>query len=112
MGRFIGAEYLIGNAFIYLTEERFISLKEIHKYRYEVQNYFNEHTADAIISGEIEHAIYNYDDYFKLNRNAGIILLNDDISIDMLREQFVFPLPVDIALCLETVAENLSKWNK
>lgn len=93
MTKFIGPEFRIGNAFIYLTDERSFHLKVINKYRLSL----NLNNRDALICREIKDAIYDYCDYFSFipyGRNAGI--LNSDISIDDLKHKFVWRLPTDI----------------
>lgn len=110
MTKFIGPEYLIGNAFIYLTDERSIDLKVINRYRLALQKYWNLNNLDALICGEIKEAIYDYCDYFAFipsGRNAGTIILNSDISIDDLKHKFVWRLPTGIDKDFETVAKSL-----
>ncbi len=106
MTKFIGIEYLIGNAFIYLTKDRFISLKDINKYRILMQNYFISANNDAIITGEVEYALNSFKDYFKFDRKCGVICLNSNISNEILRERFVWYLSDDIAKSFEKVAKN------
>lgn len=111
MTKFIGPEYLIGNAFIYLTDERSIDLKVINRYRLALQKYWNLNNSDALICGEIRDAIYDYCDYFAFipsGRNAGTIILNSDISIDDLKQRFVWRLPTGIDKDFETIAKSLS----
>lgn len=59
MTKFIGPEYLIGTAFIYLTDGRCVELKIINKYRLALQKYWNLNNRDALICGEIKDAIYD-----------------------------------------------------
>lgn len=110
MTRFIGPEYLVGNAFIYLTDERFIHLRVINKYRLALQKYWNLNNRDALICGEIINALYDYDDYFSytpFGKNAGLIVLNSDVSMDELKRRFVNYLPSSIDKDFETIAKSL-----
>ncbi len=111
MTKFIGPEYLIGNAFIYLTDGRCVELKIINKYRLALQKYWNLNNRDALIWGEIKDAIYDYCDYFSFipsGKNTGTIILNSDISIDDLKHRFVWYLPTGINKDFEIVAKSLS----
>ena len=58
MTKFIGPEFLIANAFTYLTNERFLDLKVINRYRFALQKYWNLNKRDVLICGEIKEAIY------------------------------------------------------
>lgn len=107
MTRCIGFEYLIGNAFIYLTTERFISLKVINNYSYNIQQYWNSNNSDAILYGTLEQAFYDYSDYFSFDRDSGLVTLNSDITTEMLTEIFVWRLPEDIAKDFETVSYKI-----
>ena len=104
----IGCEYLIGNALFYLTEERFIRLSALHTYRNQIQHYWNSNSINAIIVGEIEHAVYEFSDYFEKNNEADIIILNSDITKEMLQQRFVQYLPTNIFSSFKEVAENFS----
>lgn len=110
MTKFIGPEYLVGNAFIYLTDERSVELKVINRYRLALQKYWNLNKSDALICGEIKDALYDYCDYFSFipfETNAGTIILNSDISIDDLKQKFVWSLPTGIDKDFEIVAKSL-----
>lgn len=110
MTKFIGPEFLIANAFIYLTDERSLDLKVINRYRLALQKYWNLNNRDALICGEIKEAIYEYCDYFSFipfDRNAGTIILNSNISIDDLKYRFVCWLPTGIDNDFKIVAKNL-----
>lgn len=48
MAKFIGPGYLIGTAFIYLTNELSLKLKIINKYRLALQKYWNLNKRDAL----------------------------------------------------------------
>ncbi len=108
MTKFIGPEYLIGNAFIYLTDERFIGIRKINKYRAAIQQYWISNCRDALIYGEITSALYDFNDYFSFDRSAGVITLNPDVSVDALKQRFVDYLSGNIDKDFETVAKNLS----
>ncbi len=107
MTRCIGFEYLIGNAFIYLTSNRFISLKDINNYSYSIQQYWNSNNSNAVLYGVLEQALYDYDDYFSFDRNSGLVTLNSDITIETLTKIFVWRLPEDIAKDFETVSHKI-----
>ena len=108
MTKFVGIEYLIGNAFIYLTEKRFIELRDIYKYRRQMQNYWNSNDIDAIITGEVAITVYEFKDYFELKKEAGIIILKPEVTKEALKQRFVWYLKKDIALSFEEVAKNFS----
>ncbi len=110
MTKFIGPEYLIGNAFIYLTDERSLALKVINRYCLALQKYWNLNNCDALICGEIKEALYEYCDYFSFipfGKNAGTIILNSDVSIDDLKHRFVWHLLDGIDKDFEIVAKSL-----
>lgn len=108
MTKFVGMEYLIGNAFLYLTEERFIKLRNIYKYRRQMHNYWSSNDIDAIIVGEVAIAVYEFKDYFELKKEAGIIILKPEVTKEALKQRFVWHLKEDIALSFEEVAKNFS----
>jgi len=99
----VGCEYLIGNAFIYLTKEQFISLDTLNRYRWQVQQYWNSNNIDAILVGEIKDCICDYCDYFGKNNN--IIFLNSDITQEILQKRFIHYLPSNIASGFEKVSK-------
>lgn len=97
MTTFVGYEYLIGNAFIYLTDERFLTLKELFDYQNKLQKYWISNNIDAVFAGEIED-VYAFSEYFEFRREAKLIILNSNISKDTLRHRFVGYLPWDIVV--------------
>lgn len=107
MTRCIGFQYLIGNAFIHLTSKRFISLKDINNYSYNIQEHWNLNNSDAVFYGVLEQALYDYSDYFSFDRNSGLVTLNSDITTEMLTETFVWRLPEDISKDFEIVAHKI-----
>ena len=108
MTTFVGIEYVIGNSFIYLTEERFITLKALYEYCEKLQAYWNSNSIDALISGEVISTLYNFYDYFEFSEKAGIILLKPEISDQILKQRFIGYLPINILLSFKEVAKELS----
>lgn len=96
MTTFVGMEYIIANAFIYLSKNHILTLGDINKYRMKVQEYWSKNDIDAIIVGDIEAVAYNYETYFIFHKEAHIIVLQSGISIEHLRQRFVGYLPFDI----------------
>lgn len=108
MTKFVGIEYLIGNAFIYLTEERFITLKVLYAYQEKMQAYWNSNGIDALISGEVENAVYSFKDYFELQKEAKIIILRPEVTKEALEQRFIGWLPINILLSFQEVSKNFS----
>lgn len=107
MTKFVSIEYLVGNAFIYLTEERFIRLEDIYKYLGQMHNYWKSNDIDAVISGEV-NSVNDFADYFEFRRDAGIIILRETVTKEDLKSRFKERLPKDISLSFEKVAEEFS----
>lgn len=110
MTKFIGPEYLVCNVFIYLTDEWSLDLKVINRYRLALQKYWNLNNSDTLICGEIKEVLYEYCDYFSFipfGKNAGTIIINCDVSIDDLKQRFVWRLPTGIDKGFETFAKSL-----
>lgn len=97
MTTFVGYEYLIGNAFIYLTDERFLTLRKLFDYKNKLQKYWISNNIDAVFAGEIED-VYDFSEYFEFRREAKLIILNSNITKDTLKHRFVGYLPLDIVV--------------
>ncbi len=108
MTKFIGPEYLVASAFVYLTKERFITFDNIYKYSYEVQKYWsNSEDIDAILTGRVnEDDLENFKDYYTVNDEASIVVLNSDVSIRDLEMRFIFNMPLNISESFRIVAKN------
>lgn len=105
---FVGTEYVIGNAFIYLTEKRSITLKDLHNYSIQLQNYWNSNNIDAIITGQVHSTVYSFDNYFDFQKEVNIIVLKSNISKEMLQQRFVGYLPLNILLSFQKVTQLFS----
>lgn len=103
----VGTEYLIGNAFIYLTDERFLTVKDLNNYRREMQNYWNSNGIDAVITGNIENATYYFDKYFEFQHEASLIILKPNITKEDLKQRFIGYLPLNVLLSFKKVSKTL-----
>ena len=106
MTTLVGTEYLIANAFIYLTEKRFINLNDLSQYQIRIQNYWNSNNIDAIFTGEIESTSYSFKDYFELQKEASIIILKQSITKEILEQRFVGYLPMNILLSFQKATQS------
>lgn len=97
----IGMEYLIGNAFIYSTEERFLSLQKINDFSAKMQKYWYLKGIDAVIKGSVAYVANNFDDYFEFNKEASLIVLKSNVTKEDLKQRFVGYLPLEILLSFE-----------
>lgn len=89
MTTFIRIEYLIANAFIY-SNVRYLTTNKIFNYQRSLMNYWNEKSIDALIFGSLSTIPKKeFNTWFTIFLNAGLIVLNDDISKDMLEQRFV-----------------------
>ena len=107
MTAIVGAEYLIGNAFIHLTKERFLRLADLNNYRIQIQSYLNSNHIDAVITGNIPKAAYDFENYFELKEDANIIILKANITKKDLEQRFVGYLPFNVLLSFEKVAQSI-----
>ena len=108
MTTFVGAEYLIANAFIHLTESRYLTIKELNECQRKMQNYWNSNNIDAIINGNIKDAAYQFDDYFEIREDVSLILLKPNITKMDLEYRFVGYLPLEVILSFEKAMKNFS----
>lgn len=108
MTKFVNTEYLIASAFVYLTEERFITLKAFYHYQDLVQTYCNENDIDTVILRNLDFVKDNFQDYFTIHIDAGIIVLNKDISKEILCKKFICAIPLYILEAFEKVAKRIS----
>lgn len=89
MTTFIRIEYLIANAFIY-SDVRYITTDKIFNYQRVLMNYWNKEKIDALIFGSLSTIPKKeFNAWFTIFFNAGLIVLNDDITKDMLKQKFV-----------------------
>lgn len=108
MTTFVGHEYLIGNAFLYLTKERHITLEELHNYREKLQQYWNSHNIDAVFVGELEKSVWLYQDCFELKKEVGLITLKPNVNKKKLERWFIGYLPLDVLFSFKNVADQIS----
>ena len=109
MTEFIYIECLISNALIYLTKERYITVRDLHIYRMAVQYNLNLNNIDAIITNDFKSKSNRFEDYFEIIRDKGVIILKNNISKQILYEHFVQNIPDDIAKSFVIVAENFKR---
>lgn len=91
MTAFIGIEYLVANAFIYSIEQknqRSLTTDKIFNYQRTLMNYWNMKNIDALIHGGLSKLSMEYKDYFTLFSEAHLIVLNDTITLENLKEKF------------------------
>lgn len=105
--KFVGPEYLVGNAFLHFRE-LLISIEDIEKYRSKVQEYWSSHDINAVLTGRIdEYELRNFNDYFRVNDSASIIILGAETSYDDLRRRFVYTIPLELSETFEIVAKQM-----
>lgn len=107
MTKFVGPEYLVGNAFLYF-KKLIISIEAIEKYRSKVQEYWNSHNINAVLTGRIdEYELRNFNDYFQVIDSASIIILGAETSYDDLRMRFVYTIPIELSETFEIIAKQM-----
>lgn len=92
MTTWIGIEYLVGQSFIRSIEhsnQRFIKIEKIFHYQKTLMNHWKEEDIDALIFGSLSRISAEFKEWFTIFFNAGLIVLNEDISEDMLEQRFV-----------------------
>lgn len=108
MAKFVGPEYLVGNAFLYFREQ-IITIEDIEKYRSKMQEYWNSHDINAVLTGRIdEYELSNFNDYFQVVDSVGIIILGPETSYDDLRRRFEYTIPIELSETFEIVAKQMS----
>lgn len=91
MTTFIGIEYLVANAFLYSIEQRnqrFLTTDKIFNYQRALMNYWNRENIDALIYGGLSTISTEYKDYFTFFSQAYLIVLNDNVDEEMLKQRF------------------------
>ena len=92
MTTWVGIEYLVANALIHYIErknQRFITIEKIFNYQKSLMNYFDNEKVDAFIFGSLSTISQKYAEFFSIFTEANLIVLNDSITIDMLKDRFV-----------------------
>lgn len=103
----VGAEYVIANALIFLSQrgEDRISFDQIRSLGWNIQERCNEKGVDAIIltSGmDVQAAVYDFSDYFEyVNDDKPMICVKKNVPIDNLKDRFVYYLPKHVAEVIE-----------
>ena len=109
MTKFLGPEYLIASAFLYLTRENFLSIKDTEEYRHKVQEYLNLHNINVVLTGRIdEYELRNFNNYFMVIDSANIVVRNGETSDDDLRYKFEYRIPIELSESFEIVAKEQS----
>lgn len=91
MTAFIEIEYLVANAFIYSIEQknqRFLTTDKIFNYQRTLMDYWNKEKIDALIHGGLSKISTEYKDYFTFFSKAYLIVLNDNVDVEMLKQRF------------------------
>ena len=107
MSTLIGAEYLIGNAFVCLGRTRNIYFNELKGYGIQVKEACSQKGIDVILflsSSNLERAVYDFSQYFECTYNEvkkdRYISLKDDVQIESLEESFLNAFPAEILITL------------
>lgn len=99
----VGAEYVIANALIFLSQsgEDRISFDRIRSLGWSIQERCNEEGVDAIIltSGlDLQVAVYDFSDYFEyVNDEKPMIGVKKNVPIENLKSRFMYYLPKKVA---------------
>lgn len=105
----VGAEYVIANALIFLSQlgEDRISFDRIRSLGWNIQERCNETGIDAIIltSGiDLQVAVYDFSDYFEyVNNGKPMIRVKKNVPIQSLENRFVYYLPQNIATVIKDI---------
>lgn len=115
MSTLIGAEYLIGNAFVCLGKARSIYFSELKEYGVQVKDACSQKGIDVILflsSSNLERTVYDFSRYFECAYDEAkkdrYIALKDDVEIEALEERFLCAFPAEILLTLFEHARNLA----
>lgn len=115
MTKFVGAEYVIACALIELKKKGIdaISVESLCEYGIQMQSYSIEAEVDAVFLTAfpyVEEAIFDFSDYFCVNRNAEgeikSISIVSDKEVKDLTSRFVGSIPLDILAVMEKVLEQ------
>lgn len=93
MTTWIGIEYLVGQSFIQLIEhsnQRFIKIEKIFHYQKTLMDHWKKENEDidALIFGSLSKISTEFKDWFSVFSNAGLIVLNDNVDEEMLKQRF------------------------
>ena len=104
MSTLIGAEYLIGNAFVCLGRTRNIYFNELKGYGIQVKEACSQKGIDVILflsSSNLERAVSQYFEctYDEVKKDR-YISLKDDVQIESLEESFLNAFPAEILITL------------
>lgn len=114
MIKFVGAEYVIACALIGLKKKGIeeIRVDELCNYGIQMQRYSVEAKVEAVFLTAVpyvEEAIYDFSDYFHVNRNdEGDIIsisIDKDKEVKDLTSRFVGNIPLDILAVIEKVLD-------
>lgn len=108
MATLIGAEYLIGNAFIALggNRER-IYFGQLRDYGVHVKEHCASNGIDVVLllsTNSLEKAVFDFSDYFSCHydeeKSDRYITLQESVDSDALQERFLSALPTDVLFAL------------
>ena len=114
MIKFVGAEYVIACALIELKKKGIeeIRVDELCDYGIQMQKYSIEAKVEAVFLTAVpyvEEAIYDFSDYFCVNKNeeGDIVSISivEDKEVKDLTYRFVGNIPLDILAVIEKVLE-------
>lgn len=117
MTKFVGAEYIIACTLIDLKKKGIDEIKvdDLCEYGIQMQDYSIAAKVDAVFLTAfpyVEEAIYDFSDYFCVNRSADgeikSISLVEDKKIEDLASRFVGSIPLDILSVIEEVLGKIA----
>ena len=115
MSTIIGAECLIGNAFIALGKEQNLYFSDLKEYGFHVKEYCDKNSIDIVLflsTNNFEKAVYDFSDYFECGfdseKNDRFISLKDSIEKSRLEECFLSALPMEVLIALINGARCLA----
>ncbi len=115
MTKFVGAEYVIACALIELKKKGIeeIQVEALSEYGIRMQSYSVEAKIDAVFLTAfpyVEEAVYDFSDYFSVNRNENgditSISIVKDKEVKDLTYRFVGSIPLDILAVMEKVLQQ------
>lgn len=88
----INIEYLVANAFICSIKNnnlRFLKIDKIFNYQRVLFNYWKQNNIDALVVGSLSEISTKYNEWFNVISSANLIILNNNITVEMLENKFV-----------------------
>lgn len=111
----VGAEYVIANALILLSQRGIheVSFDHLRNIGWKIQQRCNETGVDAIIltSGlNLKAAVYDFSDYFEyVNEKGPMIRIKKSVPIGTLKKRFIYCLPSDVAKVIKKETSSYFK---